>query len=272
MIVLCGAVVLVASAFGSQIITRDVTRTTLKIDKKGHAYVSYYQGGRKKRLAAWGAINARKPSASVPQVKFHIQYGARGKGVCLPYDGPPLAWLVKACKAPDGSYWAIQAWHRRWHNYGGSTGQKEFHLSHWRGPLAELVLYQNWSGPNHVRHVFGRYTYKGVGVYGFKNTPQGVPQDGYGRNIYVDTYGSSYGKGWHRENSFLTHRLSDTPGTFCLLFHPEGQGTKYRATAIGPGVTPDVMWQADDIGAYDQTTQDQMLALEKSWGDPKCKT
>jgi hypothetical protein len=29
-------------------------------------------------------------------------------------------------------------------------------------------------------------------------------------------------------------------------------GTKYRATIIGPGVTPDVYWESDAPGAYDQ--------------------
>ena len=37
---------------------------------------------------------------------------ATGTWVCLPYDGPALAWEVAACKAPDGSYWALQAWQR----------------------------------------------------------------------------------------------------------------------------------------------------------------
>jgi hypothetical protein len=32
------------------------------------------------------------------------------------------------------------------------------------------------------------------------------------------------------------------------------------------------MWEADDIGPFDQTVQDQMRALERSWGDPKCRT
>ncbi|HEY2353561.1 MAG TPA: hypothetical protein VGH79_01510 [Gaiellaceae bacterium] len=276
LIVVCGAAFLVSTAFSSTILSRNVKRPTLTIDKKGVAHVSYYLAGRKKTLAAWGAINARKPSATVPQVKFHIRYGERGSGVCRPYDGPPLVLLVKACKAPDGSYWALQSWARLSTPYGGTTGAKELHLSHWRGPLAELVLYQNWSPPNHVRHLFGRLTYNGVGVYGYSNTHVGNPLDGYGRNIYIDTYDSAYGKGWHRETAFLTHRKSNTPGTFCYGFiphgsHPSGQGTKYRATVIGPGVTPIVRWQADDIGAFDQATQDQMQALERSWGDPKCR-
>lgn len=264
-----------APAFGSAIIARNVSRATLTVDRQKHAYVTYYARGRTVRLAAWGAINARTPNPSVSQVKFQIRYGLQGKGVCLPYDGPPLAWLVKACKAPDGSYWALQAWKRLSPNFGGTSGSIELHLSHWRGEIAELEIHQSWVNGS-VRHIFGRLTYAGRGVYGFSSTPQGNPLDSYGRNIYVDTFDSGYGKGWHRENSFLTHRLSNTPGTFCYSFfdpgHPRrGEGTKYRATTPGPGVTPDVMWSEDDIGPLDAGIQSQAQALERSWGDSRCR-
>jgi hypothetical protein len=277
-VVLCAPLVLafaVAPAFASAIIGRNVTRATLTIDGQGRAHVSYYSGGRKEVLTAWGAINARAPSRTVPQAKFRIRYGEGGGGVCLPYDGPPLAWLVKACKAPDGSYWALQAWQRLKPNYGGSKGAWELHLSHWRGPLPQLVIYQNWAY-GEVRHLFGRLTYQGRGVHGFTSTPRGNPLDSYGRNIYLDTFDSAYGKGWHRENGFLTHNHGHTLGDFCYGFykhfgHPSGDGTEYRATVEGPGVTPDVMWAANDIGPFNPTVQDQMRALERSWGDPKCR-
>lgn len=274
------AVLLVAAfaatpAFGSAIVGRNVTRATLTVDRQGHAHVGYTVGGHSRTLVAWGAINARTPNRKVPQVKFQLRYGAGGRGVCLPYDGPPLAWLVKACKAPDGSYWALQSWQRLKPNFGGTTGAWELHLSHWRGALAQLVVYQNWAYGN-VRHIFGRLTYNGVGVYGFTSTGPGNPLDGYGRNVYVDTFNSAFGKGWHRANSFLTHHRGHTLGDFCYGFypyagHPSGDGTKYRATVEGPGVTPDVMWSDDDIGSFDQDVQDQMRALERSWGDPKCR-
>jgi hypothetical protein len=270
------AAVTATPAFGSAIIGRDVSRPTLSIDRHGHAHVTYRVHGVRESLTASGAINARAPSTSRPQVKFKLQYGAKGSGVCRPYDGPALAWLIKACTAPDGSYWALQEWVRLKTNYGGTRGARELHLSHWRGPLASLVIYQNWAYRKY-RHIFGRLTYNGRGVYGFKATPSGAPLDGYGRNIYVDTFDSAYGKGWHRENSFLTHHRGNTPGDFCYGFfphsgHPVGQGTQYRATAEGPGVTPDVMWTANDIGPFDATVQAQEQALERSWGDPKCRT
>ena len=270
------AAVAAAPAFGSAIIARDVTRPSLAIDPLGAAHVSYYNGGRKTVLVASGAINARAPSKSVPQVKFKIQRGVGGAGVCLPYDGPPLAWLVEACKAPDGSYWALQSWQRLKPNFGGTRGPPELHLSHWTGPLAQLVLYQNWAF-HRYRHIFGRLTYQGSGVYGFKASPAGNPLDAYGRNIYLDTFNSAYGKGWRRESSFLTHHRGHTLGDFCYGFfqhagHPVGKGKKYRATAEGPGVTPDVMWSDNDIGAFNATTQRRQQDRERSWGDPKCRS
>ncbi len=34
------------------------------------------------------------------------------RDACRPYDGPALPLLITACKAPDGTYWALQAWQR----------------------------------------------------------------------------------------------------------------------------------------------------------------
>lgn len=265
-----------APAWGSAIVGRNTTHAALTVDRRGRAHVSYVTDGRRVTLVAWGAIDARPPNRARPQVKFRLRYRARGSGVCLPYDGPPLAWLVEACKAPDGSYWALQSWQRLKPNYGGASGAWELHLSHWRGPLAQLTIYQNWAN-GRVRHLFGRLTYAARAVYGFHATPHGNPLDGYGRNIYLDTFNSSYGIGWRRENGFLTHHRGRTLGDFCYGFyphfgHPSGNGIKYRATAEGPGVTPDVMWAANDIGRYNATTQAQMQSLERSWGDPKCRS
>jgi hypothetical protein len=182
---------------------------------------------------------------------------------------------VTACTAPDGSYWALQTWQRLKPNYGGTAGAWELHLSHWRGPLARLVVHQNWVH-RRIRHLFGRLSYGGAGVYGFHATPRGNPLDGYGRNVYVDAFNSGLGQGWHRANAFLTHHGGRVRGAFCYGFYPHaghriGRGTKYRITAVGPGVTPDVMWQANDIGAFNRVTQNRMRALERSWGDPKCR-
>jgi hypothetical protein len=101
-------------------------------------------------------------------------------------------------------------------------------------------------------------------VHGFRSTAGGNPLDTFGRNLYVDTFNSAYGSGWKRENSFLMHKGT---GTFCYGFyphgsHPIGKGQRYRATIIGPGVTPDVMWQGNALGPYDASL-DQQLADEQ---------
>jgi hypothetical protein len=110
-------------------------------------------------------------------------------------------------------------------------------------------------------------------VYGFKSTSGGQPLDTFGRNIYVDTFDSTYGGGWKRENSFLTHTNT---GAFCYSFnphgsHPAGKGTKYRATVEGPGVTPDVMWQGTSPGTYDRDADLVANDAIAQLGDKVCR-
>ena len=195
---------------------------------------------------------------------------------CGKYDGPALAWLVTACKAPDGSYWAVQSWQRDLPDYGvtptATQSSWEVHLAHWTGALPVLTISTDWAW-HQWDHIYGSYTYDGHPVYGFKSTSVGAPLDTFGRNLYVDTFDSKYGTGWTRENSFLTHTNT---GAFCYSFnphgaHPAGNGTKYRATILGPGVTPDVMWEGVPPGPYDkaadETANQQIAAL----GDSQCK-
>ena len=107
-----------------------------------------------------------RPAGQVPD---SLRRGRSGH--LRPYDGPPLAWLVKACKAPDGSYWALQSWQRLKPNYGGTRGAWELHLSHWRGAPAQLVIYQNWA--------YGRYRHfpagSRIGVAASTDTRPPVP-------------------------------------------------------------------------------------------------
>jgi hypothetical protein len=101
------------------------------------------------------------------------------------------------------------------------------------------------------------------------------PLDTFGRNLYVDTMDSAYGKGWKRENSFLMHKGT---GKFCYGFYshgsrPAGAGTRYRATIIGPGVTPDIYWESEALGAYDKAFDLEMHEEQKAFyaGDSLCK-
>ena len=194
---------------------------------------------------------------------------------CPAYQGPTLAWEVAVCQAPDGSYWAIQEWQRQLPDYGIAPtppqAAMEVHISHWTGALPILTISEDWSYKKY-NHLFGSFTYNGTGVYGFSSTPGGQPLDTFGRNLYVDTFDSGYGKGWTRENSFLTHK---TGGTFCYGFyphssHPAGNGTMYRATIMGPGLTPDVMWQGDAPAAYNAATEATAAQAILALGDPAC--
>jgi hypothetical protein len=50
-------------------------------------------------------------------------------------------------------------------------------------------------------------------------------------------------------------------------------GTKYRATIIGPGVTPDVMWEGKPLGAYDKARDLGLHEEQRAFyaGDGLCK-
>ena len=142
------------------------------------------------------------------------------------------------------------------------------------GELPDLTIDTNWAYRT-FDHIFGSFTYEGVPVHGFRSTPAGAPLDSFGRNVYLDTFDSAYGPGWKRENSFLTHKSS---GAFCYGFyphgsHPSGAGTRYRATIIGPGVTPDVMWQGTPLGTYDAGLDRELRDVQRQvyGSDRLCK-
>lgn len=249
-----------SEASASELLDRNTNYASLNVNGAGQALITWRANGRARQVTASGAINARPPRRGVAQVSFRLRYD--GKSIlsvgCGRYDGPPLAWLVHACKAPDGSYWALQRWPRLKPNYGGRTGAWELRLSHWTGPLAEIQVSTDWAYRRYD-HLYGRYTYRGKPVFGFVTTSQGSPLDAYGRNLNFDTYNSRYGRGWHRENSFVAQNPN---GVFCYGFYPHGsrpagKGTRYRATVIGPGVTPDVMWEGPAPGPFDQAREAQ---------------
>jgi hypothetical protein len=288
-IALCAlaACAVAAPAGASELIDRNASRVSLQVNAEGQALLTYRAGGRLRRVLAWGAVNAAAPVRGKRQVAFRLDYsggwGTFRKEVwvgfanrCAAYDGPALAWQVTACKAPDGSYWALQAWQRMLPNYGLRPTAKqavwELRLSHWTGELPRLEVNLNWAYRRYD-HMFGRFTYRGRPVFGFRATPTGNPLDTWGRNLYVDTLGSTYGGGWKRENSFLMHTGS---GAFCYGFFPHGRrpsgmGRRYRATIIGPGVAPDVTWQGDAPGAYDSAADADANALIRNLGSGQCK-
>ena len=279
-----------ASASASQLIDRNASNVRLTVNARGQALLTYRARGGDHRVVAWGAINARTPNASVPQVQFRKDYSGRSwtstGSACRPYTGPRLAWYVTGCSAPDGSYWAVQSWRRTLPNFDGRPsgllGARELHLSHWTGATASLEAWTDWVYAGRWHHLFGRLTYAGQPVYGFSATKVGSPLDDYGRNIYVDTFNSRYGKGWKRENAFLAHRPT---GIFCYGFYPftkrgPGNGQKYRLNVVGPGVTPDVSVVVAGLHDYDRNNsadvayeRQQNALLDSILGvDKKCRT
>ncbi len=267
------ALAVAAPASASQLITRNAGHPRLAVNAKGEALITYAQNGGVRHVLAWGAVDARQPASGQAQVRFKLDYsGGWGKyrssywrgfrNACRRYAGPALAFFVTACDAPDGSHWALQSWQAPLPDLGMTPwlpAQRawELHLSHWKGPLANIAVYTDWIYHGRYHDLFGKLTYNGKPVYGFGTTHLGAPTDGYGRLIYLDTYNSRYGSGWRRENSFVSHNPT---GMFCYGFYPfnptrgyphpakypkgavrgPGNGEKYRLTANGPGVTPDV--------------------------------
>ena len=277
------AAALPGAAAASQLIDRNATGVSLAVNRKGEAMITYRAAGKLRRVLVWGAINARFPSPTSRQVRFKKDYaGGWGKyrrlywrgfrNVCRGYDGPALAWFVTGCKAPDGSYWALQSWQTPLPDLGYTPWLPEqraweLHVSHWTGPLAELEVHTDWIYGGRFHDLFGRLTYRGHPVFGYHTTQYGAPLDGYGRLLYLDTFASAYGQGWRRENSFVAHNPT---GMFCYGFypfdptksgyaHPPGQtakrgpgnGQRYRITVEGPGVTPDVVWTGPGLHDYD---------------------
>jgi hypothetical protein len=281
-VLLVGTIAVAPSpASASEILTRNAKNISLKVGKNGMALVNY-RGKTWHHTLVWGAINARPPSATSKQVRFKIDYsGGWGtfrkpiwktlKNTCQPYDGPKLPWFVTGCKARDGSYWALQRWQRMLPNLGMKPWKKtqtvwELHISHWSGELPVIEVHLDWIYSKKFHHLFGKFTYLGQPVHGYKFTTSGKPLDRWGRNLYVDTFNSAYGKGWKRENSFVTHRPL---GNFCYGFYrhtrypgyprgprrPMGHGKKYRWTIMGPGVTPVVGGSAPGLQNYDPNNQ-----------------
>ena len=258
-------------------------QVAFQLDYSG-GWGKYFLAQARSLQSKYSLIRATKGYLTSPTVKALAAKSTFAKnywkssfgGSCGRYDGPALAWQVAACKAPDGSYWALQAWQRALPDYGltptPTQAVWELHLSHWTGSLPVLTISTDWAW-HRWNHLFGTFAYNGLPVYGFHSSSKGAPLDSFGRNVYLDTLGSVYGKGWRRENSFLTH--SGTGG-FCYSVNPHGSrpagtGTSYRATIIGPGVTPDVMWQGSAPPPYNESSDAIANAAIAALGDRLCQ-
>jgi hypothetical protein len=263
----------------------DIRDASLRVNADGVALVEYRtKSGSARHVLVWGALNAlaHPTDASSRQEQFQIDYSGgwrsrqdpgywrRFENVCGPYDGPALPLLVTACKAPDGTYWALQIWQRKLPMRGFSPWTDhqrahELHVSHWSGDVPVLEIYRHWTYGHSKQGFFGRLTYQGQPVYGTRS-PSARVSDVFARNIYIDAFNSDYGKGWRHDTAITTHSRS---GGFCYTFvrqappkgypssrpNGNGLGTKYRVTVMGPGVTPIVRWEGRKLAARDPASQ-----------------
>jgi hypothetical protein len=258
---------LAAPASAAEIVDRNVTSPQLKVNAKGDvALVTYHVNGQLHHVLYWGARNWAD--------KFLRDYSGGWKSKvanwksfpnhCKPYSGPPIALVIASCDAPDGSHWALQAWSRLWANYGGDSAPVELYISHWTGDIGDLQVQTDWGYHGKHEHLWGTFQFHGKPVFGNSWTLAGVPTDGSGRNIYVDY---AQDGNWKRENSFLTHKGT---GGFCYLFGTQGgrstgiEAPAYRATVIGPGVSPLVRNEFAPPAPYTVATDDQANAEQRA--------
>jgi len=280
---------------------RGIRDAGLSVSRDGVALVAYATAsGARRHVLVWGAVDAlANPTLGDAQQRFSFDYSggwkSRGsarfwrtlRNACRPYDGPRLPFFVAGCKAPDGSYWALQEWRRNLPMRGFDPWTEpqraaELHVSHWRGDLPELQIGQHWTYANAQQGFFGRLVYRGAPVYGTR-TVSATVSDAWARNVTIDTLDSDYGAGWKRDTSIAAHRGN---GGFCYTFVPQpppagyprsaphgnGLGERYRVSAMGPGVTPIVQWEGPRLGAFDAARQAAATRLfdELLGGDAHC--
>jgi hypothetical protein len=274
-----------ATASGSLILgDKDVAAPSLQVNARGVALVEYTtKVGVRRHVLLSGAVNGvANPTVAPQQQAFRVDYSGGWKSrrdpgywrtlrnACGPYDGPALPFFVAGCKAPDDSYWALQAWQRNLPMRGfpaWTAAQKavELHVSHWSGELPVLEIDRHWTYGGGQQGFFGRLTYLRQPVFGTKTASAGTV-DPFARNISIDTYNSDYGPGWRHDTAISTHKGN---GGFCYSFVPQappagypgskprgnGLGEQYRVSVIGPGVMPIVQWVGRRLARGDTSAQ-----------------
>jgi hypothetical protein len=279
------ALALPANAAGAIFGDLNVRNPTLQVNAGGIALVEYStSAGLRRHVLVWGAIDGIPHPTDPPstQARFRLDYSGGWKSRrnpdywrtfrdgCRRYDGPALPFFVAGCTAPDGTYWALQAWRRNlpMRGFAPWTDKQrgvELHVSHWSGPLPRLQVYRHWTYGRSAQGIFGRLVYRGRPVYGTR-TPSATVRDEWSRNVYIDTFDSDYGPGWKHDTAIGTHARN---GGFCYSFVPQappagypstkpngrGLGEKHRISAIGPGVTPIVQTIVPRLRRYDAAAQ-----------------
>lgn len=202
----------IPTAAGSIKIAGDVSAATLRVNAHGVATVTYLKAGR------WR-------SAVVRGRRVRFGRSAPGADVTVPTAAVAIPMAVALRVGPNGRFWALQAWQRL------RGGQVELRLSRWTGAPTKLQLWTHcckWRS----EIVRGRATFHGRPIYGFNSTSTGVPLDGLGRNVYIESW---RGGRWQRLMGILTHRPT---GRFGLWIRRHWRGGLYRAFIVGPNWGP----------------------------------
>ena len=282
------ALVAVPTAFASEILAENNVRNpTLKVTGR----VTHYSSTRARTASVGTSCSGARsmpsgtPTSGQPQTKFKIDYsGGWGafhkanywqtfRNACTRYDGPALVGFVAGCKAPDGSYWALQRWVRLEAMRGFAPFKKEH--TYGRAPrfsldrsASGLEVWPNWTYGGDQQGFFGRLTYDGKPVYGTAPSPTVTdlftaqrlyrhPQLRLWKRLetgYRDQHAQAERRLLlHVHRPVAARRLSGTRGGYPSN-EPRGPGLgdRHRLTVMGPGVTPVVRWEGARLGAYDR--------------------
>ena len=293
------AMLVPATARASDLLDVNAGHVTLEVH--GATCARHVHGGRRERhVLAWGAINAGRPLGAAPagalRARLLGRAEARAPGdvedasptSARPYDGPPLAYLVTACTAPDGSYWALQSWQRNLPHRGvapWTAAQRawELRLSHWNGALAHVELYTDWAFGERARHLRPPDLRRRSGVrlpldLGRRADRLLRPQPLH-RHLRLGLR--------PRVEARDVDRLPQADRRVLLLVLADarqlaagqpgetgGERHRYRISVVGPGVTPDVVAETPDPGPFDakQERRRDALFTQVIAGDRFCST
>lgn len=250
---LAGAVALVGggSAEASELVTRDGTNVRLRVNAGGIALVEYDAPGVGRRhVLYWNGVDADVRFAGRDRSGGAVSGVADWRkfvNACRPYLGPRPRWVIRACTAPDGSHWFLQAWRRLKLPFGGVTAPRELRLSHFTGEPGVLWAKVDWSDRGRYHHAYGQLTFHGRPAVPGRTSRDGRVLDRIGRNVLLDSFDSDFGPGWRRVNGFIANRPN---GQFCYRLNPKSTGPpdktgrsradRYRLSVPGPGLSPDL--------------------------------
>ena len=225
-------------------------RSTLAVNRKGEALVSYVRSdGQPRHVARLGGRQrqpAVDPDGAAGALPFDYaggwgkyrnpRYWQAFRDACVPYDGPPLRTSSPRARrptartgrcSPGGGGCRCSASHRGSPSTRGASSTSR---------TGRASCRSSRSSPTGRTAAAGRVSSGASPTSAHRCTvsprpAKGNPKERYGRNVYIDTLDSVYGPGWKRESGILTHRPT---GTFCHSFVPQKPHPGYPSKAMRP--------------------------------------